>query len=258
MIQKGIGMGSIKRIVSTSFWEDSKVVENFSPEDKYFFLYLLTNPHTTQLGIYSFIPKTAAFELGYSEDTVKVLLERFETKYGLIKFSTDTSEVAIKNYLRHSIVSGGKPVMDCLLKEEKQVKDKSLLLYIYNSIKDSNNLNTTVEQYIEHIKENDNERIVHESSKSHKFKPPAASDVEKYCIENEYFYVDPDDFVNFYASKNWMVGKNKMSSWKSAVAGWNNRARKRDEPKNKTIARKSKEYHETLEYQKFAEAEGWT
>ena len=252
-------MGSIKRIVSTSFWEDGKVVENFSPEDKYFFLYLLTNPHTTQLGIYSFIPKTAAFELGYSEDAVKVLLERFETKYELIKFSTDTSEVAIKNYLRHSIVSGGKPVMDCLLKEEKQVKDKSLLLYIYNSIKDSNNLNTTVEQYIEHVKENDNdnERIVHESSKSHKFKPPTVSDVEKYCIENEYIFVYPDDFVNFYASKNWMVGKNKMSSWKSAVAGWNSRARKRDEPKNKNMARKVKEYRESLGYQNFTDAEGW-
>lgn len=27
-------------------------------------------------------------------------------------------------------------------------------------------------------------------------------------------------FYNFYESKNWMIGKNKMKNWKAAVAGW--------------------------------------
>ena len=161
-------MKPIKRIVSTSFWEDEKVVETFSPEDKYFYLYLLTNPHTTQLGVYRLVPKTAAFELGYSKEAVYVLIDRFEKKYGLIKFSRETSEVAIKNYLRHSIVKGGKPVMDCLLKEESSVEDKSLLVYIYNNINNKENINNTVKEYLEHIKiyinDNDNERYVHESS----------------------------------------------------------------------------------------------
>ena len=163
-------MRGLNRIVNTSFWQDEKAVNDFSPEDKYFFLYLLTNPHTTQLGIYKLVPKTAAFELGYSQDTVMCLLDRFENKYGIIKFSRETSEIAIKNYLRHSIVKGGKPVMDCLIKEEKDVKDKSLLAYIYNNLKTMDNLNITVKEYLEHIErylfndnDNDNERIVHES-----------------------------------------------------------------------------------------------
>ena len=29
-----------------------------------------------------------------------------------------------------------------------------------------------------------------------------------------------DRFVSFYESKGWMVGKNKMKSWKAAVSGW--------------------------------------
>ena len=41
----------IKRVIDTSFWTDGKVDE-FSPEDKYFMLYLLTNPFSKQLGIY--------------------------------------------------------------------------------------------------------------------------------------------------------------------------------------------------------------
>ena len=168
-------MKKIKRIVSTGFWDDRIVSDVFSPEDKYFMLYLLTNPHTTQLGIYELPISKAANELGYSQETVKVLLDRFESKYGMIKYSKASGEVAIKNYLRHSIIKGGKPVMDCLLKEEKQVKDKSLLRYIFENLDNyTDTLNATVVDFIVHLKEsskennnindndneNENERIV--------------------------------------------------------------------------------------------------
>ena len=165
-------MKPINRVVSTSFWEDEKVVNDFSPEDKYFYLYLLTNPHTTQLGIYKLVPKTAAFELGYSKETVFMLLDRFESKYEMIRYNNETCEVAIRNYLRHSVVKGGKPVMDCLLKEEVRVEDKSLLKYIYVNNLYIDNLNITVKEYIEHLgnlintnndNDNDNERIVDDS-----------------------------------------------------------------------------------------------
>ena len=99
----------IKRIVDTDFWLDDKVVDMFSPEDKLFFLYLMTNPHTTQLGIYQINRRVMAFEIGYSTDSINVLLDRFENDYKVIRYSKTTSEVAIKNYLRHSIIKGGKP-----------------------------------------------------------------------------------------------------------------------------------------------------
>lgn len=134
----------IKRIVSTGFWNDNKVVDSFSPEDKYFMLYLLTNPHTTQLGIYEFNKKIMAFELGYSIEAVTVLLDRFENTYGIIKLSEKTNELAILNFLRHSIVKGGAPVRDCLIKEMKRVKDKNLINIIFAHIKKFENLNETV------------------------------------------------------------------------------------------------------------------
>ena len=136
----------IKRIVDTSFWTDGKVDE-FSPEDKYFMLYLLTNPFTTQLGIYEISVKQVAFHLGYSVDAVNVLLERFENKYGIIIFSKTTNEVAIRNFLRHSIIKGGAPVRDCLIKEMKKVKDKSLIAKVFSHIK-GDSLNETVKNII--------------------------------------------------------------------------------------------------------------
>lgn len=160
----------VKRPIDTEFWTDRKVVEMFSPEDKLFFLYILTNPHTTQLGIYEISPKQMAWEIGYSVEAVKVLIDRFEQKYGLIKFSPETSEIAIKNALRHNIVKGGKPVEDCILKEITNVKDHSLLSFIYDSLIKADNLNQSVKKILPVIKDNandndndndnDNERIV--------------------------------------------------------------------------------------------------
>ena len=136
----------IKRIVDTAFWTDGKV-DDFSPEDKYFMLYLLTNPFTTQLGIYEISIKQVAFQLGYSVDAVNVLLERFENKYGIIIFSKSTNEVAICNFLRHSIIKGGAPVRDCLIKEMRKVKNKDLIARVFAHIK-GENLNATVNNII--------------------------------------------------------------------------------------------------------------
>jgi hypothetical protein len=30
-----------------------------------------------------------------------------------------------------------------------------------------------------------------------------------------------EKFWNFYESKNWMIGKNKMKNWKAAIKTWN-------------------------------------
>ena len=54
------------------------------------------------------------------------------------------------------------------------------------------------------------------------FKPPTVEQINDYIREKTY-HVDPERFYHFYESKNWMVGKNKMKNWKSAVAGWNQR-----------------------------------
>lgn len=150
---------AIKRLVDTSFWTDGKVDE-FTPEDKYFMLYLLTNPFTTQLGIYELSIKQAAFQMGYSVEAVQALIERFENKYHMIIFSKETNEVAIKNFLRHSIVKGGKPVEDCIRKEMLKVKNRSLIDAVFNHIADKSDLNQTVKKIVnDFVNENVNENV---------------------------------------------------------------------------------------------------
>lgn len=145
---------AIKRVVDISFWTDGKVDE-FSPEDKYFMLYLLTNPFSKQLGIYEISIKQAAFQMGYSTDAFNVLLDRFENKYKMIRFSKETNELAIINFLRHSVMKGGKPVEDCIKQDISRVKDKSLISYVFSHLYTKEDLNVTVKKIVDdYINEN--------------------------------------------------------------------------------------------------------
>lgn len=60
-----------------------------------------------------------------------------------------------------------------------------------------------------------------------RFVPPTVEEVAEYAREKGYTAVDPEAFINFYAAKGWMMGKNKMQSWRHAVAGWNSRGKER-------------------------------
>ena len=146
----------VKRVVNTAFWEDDLILNDFSAEDKYFMLFLLTNRYTTQLCIYHFPIKKVAFDMGYSIESVMSLLDRFENEYHIIRFSKATNEVAIKNYLRHSILKGGKPVLDCLLRDARAVKDKSLLDYVISHLSNYEIDNNTVNTFISLVKEKEN------------------------------------------------------------------------------------------------------
>ena len=118
------------RHVRTEFWRDAKVLEEMTPEDKLFFLYILTNGNTTQIGIYKIPKKQIAFELGYSVESIDTLIDRFENHYKIIRYNPETRELAIKMWGKYNLVKGGKPIIDCVKKEVKEVKDKSLLAYV--------------------------------------------------------------------------------------------------------------------------------
>ena len=61
-----------------------------------------------------------------------------------------------------------------------------------------------------------------QDKKSRGFSPPSLSDVKNYCLSRNHS-VDADTFFDFYASKGWMVGRNKMKDWKACVRTWEKR-----------------------------------
>lgn len=79
-----------------------------------------------------------------------------------------------------------------------------------------------------------------EKEKGGRFAPPAPQDVEAYCSEAG-ITLDPQVFVDFYASKNWMVGKSKMKDWKAAARNWARRDRQDKAQESSSLPRADEE-----------------
>ena len=79
------------------------------------------------------------------------------------------------------------------------------------------------------------------------FLPPTISEVKEYC-EKRKNGINPEQFVNFYQSKGWMIGKNKMKDWKAAVRTWEIQNRKNNgnnQTSDNSKFRDSKNVYET-------------
>lgn len=50
--------------------------------------------------------------------------------------------------------------------------------------------------------------------------PPTLDMVKQYCKDNNY-NINPENFYDFYESKGWYIGKNKMKDWHKALSLWN-------------------------------------
>ena len=68
---------AIFRKIHVTFWSYSFISE-LKDRERIFYLYLLTNEKTTQCGVYEITKKQIAFDLGYSTDTVSILLNNFQ------------------------------------------------------------------------------------------------------------------------------------------------------------------------------------
>jgi hypothetical protein len=75
-----------------------------------------------------------AFDLGYSIESVHLLMERFTRHHKLICYNPKTRELALKNWGRDIQHKGGKQVMDCIYSELNDIEDTSLIPYVLESI----------------------------------------------------------------------------------------------------------------------------
>lgn len=125
---------AIYRNVSMSFWTDNKVTDDFTPEDRYFYLYLFTNPHTNLCGCYEISVKHMSYETGYSKESIENLIDRFEKVHKVLRFSRENKEVLLLNWSKHNWTSSEKfrkPLakeIECV----KTVEFKEFLLKVFN------------------------------------------------------------------------------------------------------------------------------
>ena len=72
--------------------------------------------------------------------------------------------------------------------------------------------------------------------KKEKFTKPTINEIQEYCTERNNS-VNAESFFNFYESKDWYVGKNKMKDWKAAIRTWEQRTNKTTNKEEEIIKR---------------------
>lgn len=125
---------ALYRNIHLSFWQDTKVTDDFTPEDRYFYLYLLTNPHTNLCGCYEISVKQMANEMGYDVRKANKLIERFSSFHNLIRYSKTGRELLIFHWSKYNWTSSEK-FRKPLLQEIQNVKTddfREYLLKLFN------------------------------------------------------------------------------------------------------------------------------
>lgn len=120
------------RNVHIDFWQDGFVLD-LTPEEKYFYLYLMTNSKTTQCGIYELPKRIIETETGYNRETVDKLLIRF-IDYGKIHYRESTKELMMLNWAKYNYIDSPK-VRKCIEKELKNVKYQAFVEIYLNNLK---------------------------------------------------------------------------------------------------------------------------
>ena len=127
---------AIFRNVQMSFWTDPKIADDFTPDDKLFYLYLMTNPHTNLCGCYEVSIKQMSDETGYTRERAEKLIKRLEEDHKVVVYSKDTREVLLVNWHKYNWTSSVKFKIP-LGKEIENVKNadfKAFLTDLFNGI----------------------------------------------------------------------------------------------------------------------------
>lgn len=191
-----------------------------------------------------------AFDLRVSSENIKKVVENF----GLFAFTDDGkrfySESLLQRMkpldnLRKQRSEAGKAsaekrkqrVREAILSLQKnsttverplhknsteKVKESKVNVLLEKEPKYNNNNNTGAGDFENQQPLNNEEETLSKSCGkkfSQKFTPPTPEEVQDYCNERQNG-IKGQEFCDYYQSKGWMIGKNKMKDWKAAVRTW--------------------------------------
>lgn len=141
-----------------------------------------------------------AKELNIGEQSVRTSLLKLKS----------TNEITIKNYTKFSLI-----------------KLNNWSKYKLSTSKSTADQPTTNQQINQQLTTSENNKNIKNGKKREesRFAPPSLQEVSDYCLERGNG-VGPQRFLDFYVSKGWFVGRNKMKDWRAAVRTWEQREQK--------------------------------
>ena len=199
---------AVYRQIQISYWQDSFILK-LTPEEKFFYLYLLTNSKTKQCGIYELPLQIIGIETGYNRETVIKLLQRF-IDHRKIRYDWENEEIFLLNWIKHNPFDGNPKIKKCVEKELQTVHNPDMIPEDSPLIPLTRGIQGASQE---------KEKEEQKEKKVGRFTPPSLDELNSFLKENSYS-IDAQQFIDFYQSKGWMVGKNKMKDWRAAVRNW--------------------------------------
>ena len=176
-------------------------------------------------------PKKIQKMCGASDDDFKLLI----VKSFIILF--DSGIIVIKHWKMHNYIQADRYRPTDYVEEKSMLGIKSNKAYtldvskmdtecIHNGYigKDSIGKVSIDKDSID--KDSKGESVRWEKAK--RFYPPTIDEVKQYCEERKN-NIDPMAFIDFYSSKGWMIGKNRMKDWKAAVRTWERKRKEKSQ-----------------------------
>ena len=159
-------------------------------------------------------------------NTVRLALKTFE-QYGMIEIINDT--VTIPNWGKHQTLDQIERKREYMKNYMQKRREEQRLLAegevncktnstVNGKANDKANVSRADKIREDEIREDKNREG--EEPKRKRFTAPTVDEVEAYAKEKGYTGFSAERFVDYYASKGWVVGKSPMKDWKAAVRNW--------------------------------------
>ena len=172
-------------------------------------------------------PNQIVRSIGASADDLKLLIaKRFVLTF-------EDGVIVIKHWRLHNTLSSNRYKETNFLEDKALLRIKDNKSYTFDTnwllLDDARLVEMSARQTKDEQKTNIDEQKTtpdknsidkkRKENNNKTFTKPTVDDVKTYCEEKGYT-IDPEQFIDFYESKNWMIGKNKMCDWKAAIRTW--------------------------------------
>ena len=170
-----------------------------------------------------YTPKMLADELDFEEATVVLALNALEQFEMIIR---DGAFFCVAGWEEYQNIEGLEKIrlQNRLRKQKQRERQKLLASDGHVTVTEGHATEEEREEDRDLRDKNNNMGVPAEAPERKRyarkpFIPPTVEEVSAYCTERGN-NVDPQAFIDFYESKGWMIGKNKMKDWKAAVRTW--------------------------------------
>lgn len=140
-------------------------------------------------------------------NTVRLALNTFE-QFGMIEIVNDT--VTIPKWEKHQKLDALEASREATRARVKRYRDKQ------KQLTDGCNV-TVTSSNADRIDKNREDKRRLDINRA--FAKPTIQEIDEY-VKDKGYTIDPERFFDYYESRGWMVGKNKMKDWKASVRLW--------------------------------------